>query len=218
MLPEKGKYTADLITCCLDKEVLPIYIASCVSNWKVQGNPESLVPRTSFKPECSVWQELQSISMEIWSPCPGGHAESNPKPGPSALRWLLGDDAADRGWGCVKITSQLIGYFTGKAVLASIYFQITSGHRMTAKISRGRGLSTWHVATGPASTTVRCCSFSVATQTSFEKIDLARWRKPQNIAGTMTFQWEEKVRKFPHNFLTFSTHFPDIFLTTFSSH
>ena len=36
----------------------------------------------------------------------------NLEPGPSARRWLLGDDAADRAWGRLKITSQfLAGYF-----------------------------------------------------------------------------------------------------------
>ena len=48
---------------------------------------------------------------------------ANLEPGPSALRWLLGDDVADRAWGRVKITSQLIGYFEGKAVLPRIYFR-----------------------------------------------------------------------------------------------
>ena len=36
----------------------------------------------------------------------------NLEPGPSALRWLLGDDVADRAWGRLKITSQFwAGYF-----------------------------------------------------------------------------------------------------------
>ena len=56
----------------------------------------------------------------------------NLEPGPSALRWLLGDNVADRAWGRVKITIQLIGYFEGKAVLPRIYFRTAGGHRAVA--------------------------------------------------------------------------------------
>ena len=66
---------------------------------------------------------------------PRAGALANLEPGPSALRWLLGDDAADRAWGRVKITSQLIGYFEGKAVLPRIYFRTAGGHRAVAKLS-----------------------------------------------------------------------------------
>ena len=64
----------------------------------------------------------------------------NLEPGPSALRWLLGDDDADRAWGRVKITShwQLIGYFEGKAVLPRIDFRTAGGHRAVAKLSLSR--------------------------------------------------------------------------------
>ena len=64
--------------------------------------------------------------------------QGNLEPGPSALRWLLGDDDADRAWGRVKITSQLIGYFEGKAVLPRIYFRTAGGHRAVAKLSLSR--------------------------------------------------------------------------------
>ena len=63
---------------------------------------------------------------------------ANLEPGPSALRWLLGDDDADRAWGRLKITSQLIGYFEGKAVRPRIYFRTAGGHRAVAKLSLGR--------------------------------------------------------------------------------
>ena len=63
------------------------------------------------------------------------HTHINLEPGPSALRWLLGDDDADRAWGRVKITSQLIGYFEGKAVLPRIYFRTAGGHCAVAKLS-----------------------------------------------------------------------------------
>ena len=103
----------------------------------------------------------------------------NLEPGPSALRWLLGDDDADRAWGRVKITSQLIGYFEGKAVLPRIYFRTAGGHRAVAKLSLSRaGLkfksfcqtvaSCQHVQHArPASTA--SCSFSAATQTCKKK-------------------------------------------------
>ena len=68
----------------------------------------------------------------------GSRHETNLEPGPSALRWLLGDDPADWAWGRVKITSQLIGYFEGKAVLPRIYFRTAGGHRAVAKLSLGR--------------------------------------------------------------------------------
>ena len=63
---------------------------------------------------------------------------ANLEPGPSALRWLLGDDVAARAWGRVKITSQPIGYFEGKAVLPRIYFRTAGGRRAVAKLSLGR--------------------------------------------------------------------------------
>ena len=94
-----------------------------------------------------------------------GAVELNLDPGPSALRWLLGDDAADRAWGHVKITSQLIGYFKGKAVHPRIYLRTAGGRRAVAKLSLGcAGLKfegfakplhhDQHVTTRPASTAV----------------------------------------------------------------
>ena len=81
-------------------------------------------------------EEYPSQPWSEWGPC--AYVIANLEPGPSALRWLLGDDVADRAWGRVKITSQLIGYFEGKAVLPRIYFRTAGGHRAVAKLSLGR--------------------------------------------------------------------------------
>ena len=118
----------------------------------------------------------------------------NLEPGPSALRWLLGEDAADRAWGRVKITSQLIGYFEGKAVLPRIYFRTAGGHRTVAKLSLGSRrfdlkfesfrqtvASFEHVATRLAPRKHNCCSsFSATTQTCEKKRQdrWGWWRKP----------------------------------------
>ena len=120
--------------------------------------------------------------------CVSSTSRPNLEPGPSALRWLLGDDAADRAWGRVKITSQLIGYFEGKAVLPRIYFRTAGGHRAVAKLSLGRaGLKFESFRQTVASlwcATRRkhncCSSFSAATQTC-EKKRQDRWGDGESL-------------------------------------
>ena len=138
----------------------------------------------SFRSSTSSTCTCTCVSCDVLLPARRGF--TNLEPGPSALRWLLGDDAADRAWGRVKITSQLIGYFEGKAVLPRIYFRTAGGHRAVAKLSLGRaGLkfesfrqtvaSCEHVATRLAPRKHNCCSsFSATTQTC-EKKRQDRW-------------------------------------------
>ena len=155
---------------------------------RAQGNSSSKVRcLTGTLRFCSQWQNDGSLTQnqckeEKWRAKPELRRESravgaralascawtNLEPGPSALvtvAWW--PKRIGPAWGHLKISSQLIGHFKGKAFLPRIYFQIARSRSFRGIAWNSNSVSTNRHAT--------CCKLQRAPQTNWPA-DCCRYR------------------------------------------